>query len=154
MENKKTRFVEESDLAIKDTGWMIISKEIVKSPIQKTLDRQLRDVPNGRRISNAVEILYAISAYYKINNVRLFKYSNGFVNKPDLAGRYNNIFKGTFVATSSVDNFGRRVFVGHNNKRLKINRFYKDSIKSRGAGVAYIWDFVPQSLEELDILAA
>ncbi|GMQ95399.1 MAG: hypothetical protein BMS9Abin13_512 [Patescibacteria group bacterium] len=93
------------------TRWLIIRKVPVPGSPMKTWNEQKMLLSAQERVPNVAEVVWFMTTYYEIRNIRLFS---------DI-----------YVRTSSVDSGGVRVIVGFfDSDGLDVNRFgsdYRDS---------------------------
>jgi hypothetical protein len=95
---KKGRFAESQNTfscgnVVKAGEWLMVRKEPYPDSRKKTWGEQTKLLSKDEHVSNAPEMAYAVTAYYKVRDVYLLK--------------------GVYVRTSSADADGYRVHVGH-----------------------------------------
>lgn len=54
-------------------GWLIIYKDIVSESRDKIRSEQLRLLAKDERVPNIAELVWFISTYYEVRNIKLFK---------------------------------------------------------------------------------
>ncbi len=115
--NFSDQFVEKEKVGPR---WYVMSKKIIPETISKTWEQQKLIVPKEERISSLVESVWLIKIMRSVRGVSLFE------NK--------------FIRTSSLNDMGHRIIIGHYDEKGLCLFANWDKIKIESLGNVYVFE--------------